>query len=230
MTAIKVMSENKDLGSSDAEKHLFSDKTTFGTIAKFKPIESERTLDTQRFLQACTDLTTVLDRLGSQFSIAKRDMIGNIKRIDDRFKTNTARYVTLNAILEDHANQKPLESAVIGLIWLKRSLEFLRVFILNLSSDYQKNVEDVTLRQTVLKAYETTLKQYHGKLSRFMFTKLTHLVPYRKDFLKALLLNEEATLEMLFSDIDLYLPNLSDNIDLIESLLNQYGLNTGEAS
>ncbi|KAH9508296.1 Pleckstrin y domain-containing A member 8 [Bulinus truncatus] len=171
------------------------------------------------------------DRLGTQFSLAKKDMLGNIKRIEDRFKINPTLYVTLNSILdEDSKASQKFTSAVIGILWLKRGLQFLQAFILGLAKDFHNNVQEENMRNIVLAAYETTLKPYHGKVSRFLFANLTRFVPYRSKFIKALMLSDDATVEMIFSDIDLYITDFTENLDMIDSLLNQHGLNSEERS
>ncbi|XP_059146278.1 glycolipid transfer protein-like [Physella acuta] len=225
------MSGNVELGSGDCRINEFSDKTIFGILSKFQSIDEHETINTVQFLRACSDVTTILDRLGSQFALPKKDMLGNIKRIEDRYLTDPTLYSSLNAIMEkDSKEGHKNSSAIIGIIWLKRGLEFLRAFIKGLSRDYHNKVQEENLRTTVLKAYETTLKPYHGVISKFLFSNLTRFVPYRKDFLKALITDPEGTVETLFIDIDLYLPNFSDNVDLVETLLNLHGLNSQETS
>jgi hypothetical protein len=206
----------------------FTLKTIFGSITKFEPVR-DRTIETEHFLHACKDVAGILDHLGTSYSLAKKDMFGNIKRVEEHFKRNPKLYVTLNAILEEesHIPMKPTGTAL-GLIWLKRALEFLRAFISCLSTEHHKNVTEENLRQTVLQAYETTLRPYHGVMTQFLFSNISRLVPYRKTFLKNLTLDPNATVDMVISDMDLYLVNFSATLDLLEDLLNGFGLRTLE--
>ncbi|CAG5128419.1 unnamed protein product [Candidula unifasciata] len=204
----------------------FTSKTIFGTITKFEDVQ-DRIINTEHFLQACTDITGILDHLGTSFTLAKKDMLGNIKRINEHYKKDVAQFATLNVILEaeSHMDKKPSNLAL-GVIWLKRALEFLRAFISGLSTEHHNRVEEENLRQTVLQAYEGTLQPYHGLMTQFLFTNISRLVPYRRNLLKTLMLDPTASVDMVISDIDLYLVNFSATLKLLEELLTQYGLTT----
>ncbi|KAK6968279.1 pleckstriny domain-containing family A member 8-like isoform X2 [Biomphalaria glabrata] len=210
----------------------FSGNTIFGNLKQFSKLNEKKTINTELFIQACKDVTTLLDRLGAQFSIAKKDMLGNVKRIEERFNTNKSQYTTLNSIMEEDSKDSPKghTSAIVGILWLKRGLEFLCAILDGLLKAYEKKVIDDNLRPIILEAYEKTLKPYHGMVSKFLFSNLTRLVPSKSNFNKALLLREDATNEMLFKDISLYLENFKDNLELINSLFVQYGLNLEESS
>ncbi|KAK0057212.1 pleckstriny domain-containing family A member 8-like isoform X2 [Biomphalaria pfeifferi] len=210
----------------------FSGNTIFGNLKQFSKLNEKKTINTELFIQACKDVTALLDRLGAQFSIAKKDMLGNVKRIEERFNTNKSQYTTLNSIMEEDSKDSPKghTSAIVGILWLKRGLEFLCAILDGLLKAYEKKVIDDNLRPIILEAYEKTLKPYHGMVSKFLFSNLTRLVPSKSNFNKALLLREDATNEMLFKDISLYLENFKDNLELINSLFVQYGLNLEESS
>uniref|UniRef100_A0A0B6ZMY2 Glycolipid transfer protein domain-containing protein n=1 Tax=Arion vulgaris TaxID=1028688 RepID=A0A0B6ZMY2_9EUPU len=63
-----------------------SSKTMFGIITKFDPVQG-RVIQTEHFLQACKELTNILDCLGTSFLLAKKDIMGNIKKIEEQFQT-----------------------------------------------------------------------------------------------------------------------------------------------
>uniref|UniRef100_A0A2C9LZD5 Glycolipid transfer protein domain-containing protein n=1 Tax=Biomphalaria glabrata TaxID=6526 RepID=A0A2C9LZD5_BIOGL len=150
----------------------FSGNTIFGNLKQFSKLNEKKTINTELFIQACKDVTTLLDRLGAQFSIAKKDMLGNVKRIEERFNTNKSQYTTLNSIMEEDSKDSPKghTSAIVGILWLKRGLEFLCAILDGLLKAYEKKVIDDNLRPIILEAYEKTLKPYHGMVSKFLFS------------------------------------------------------------
>ncbi|BFZ05392.1 hypothetical protein BsWGS_08431 [Bradybaena similaris] len=218
------------MSGNTQEPPQFTSKTIFGTITKFEDIQ-DKTIKTEHFLRACTDVTGILDHLGTSYTLAKKDMLGNIKRIDEHYRKDPAKYATLNVILEVEAEScvdKKLSNLALAFIWLKRALEFLRAFISGLSAEHHSKVEEENLRQTVLHAYETTLRPYHGLMTQFLFTNIARLVPYRRNLLKTLMLETSATVDMVISDIDLYLVNFTATLELLGELLTHFGLTSDD--
>ncbi|GFS01338.1 glycolipid transfer protein [Elysia marginata] len=105
-----------------------------------------------------------------------------------------------------------------------RALEFLLAFINSILQDHSDGVEKENLRHNILQAYESTLKRYHGKMTQFVFSNIARLVPHRTDFLKTMMTESDATLEMVFVDLGLYLPNFKSNICAVNDMLVAHGL------
>lgn len=195
----------------------FSGKTAFSSIARFPDIKGNKVIETRPFLDACSGVISVLDKLGTAFSVPKKDVLGNIKRINDCYQTNPELYKTLTVFAE----RKQCTGAV---LWLKRALEFLLAFINSILEDHSSGIEKESLRPNILQAYEPTLKRYHGKMTQFVFSNIARLVPHRSDFLKTLMTESDATLDMVFVDLGLYLPNFKSNTSAVNEMLIAYGL------
>ncbi|XP_013414096.1 pleckstrin homology domain-containing family A member 8-like [Lingula anatina] len=111
------------------------------------------------------------------------DISGNIRKINEKYKTNPSAFSTLQAIVlyEKSVGQSQLSnSATQALLWLKRALHFIKEFLGELVSGEQ----DLTKAAT--KAYERSLKPYHGWVVRGVFSLAAKAAPYREEFLKHL--------------------------------------------
>ncbi|RUS79146.1 hypothetical protein EGW08_013093 [Elysia chlorotica] len=203
--------------SAATGESLFSGKTSFSNIAKFPPIGKDKVIQTEPFLDACTGVVSILDNLGTAFSVPKKDVLGNIKKISECYQTNPGLYKTLNVFLEN----KKCTAAV---LWLKRALEFLLAFIDSLVRDHSSGVEKENLRNNILQAYEPTLKQYHGRMTQFVFSNIARLVPHRTEFLKAMMTDSDAKLDMVFNDLSLYIPDFKSNISTVGEMLVLHNL------
>jgi len=207
----------------------FTNKTAFGVNEKFDNVSDNIEIPTQQFLKASSDAASIMDRLGSGFSVPKKDMMGNIKTIEDKWRCEPDKFSTLKSIVEDMAGQeKPVKSLADAILWLKRGLEFIAAFVSNLSKDYHGSITDQALRPIVISAYEITLKPFHGRMTQFLFSNVSRLVPNRDDFIKALMTSEEATFDMVISDIDLFLVNFMETNKRVDSLLTEFGFNSDE--
>ncbi|GFO32830.1 C1orf50 homolog [Plakobranchus ocellatus] len=199
------------------DQPTFTEKTAFANIVRFPVVGDDNLIETKPFLDACSGVLSVLDKLGSAFSVPKKDVQGNIKRVTECYETDPNLYKTVNVFMEK--KQSPG-----SLLWLKRALQFLLAFIDSILQDHINGTEKESLRQNVLQAYEPTLKPYHGKMTQFLFSNISRLVPHRKDFLVAMLSEPDATLDMVFHDLQLYLPDFRRNVQIVNDLLVQHGL------
>ncbi|XP_013381773.1 pleckstrin homology domain-containing family A member 8 [Lingula anatina] len=138
----------------------------------------------QTFLQSCKAVVSIFDKLSSTaFAPVKMDISGNIRKINEKYKTNPSAFSTLQAIVlyEKSVGQSQLSnSATQALLWLKRALHFIKEFLGELVSGEQ----DLTKAAT--KAYERSLKPYHGWVVRGVFSLAAKAAPYREEFLKHL--------------------------------------------
>lgn len=217
---------------TDATIATFSDKTAFGVNEKYGKITDNNEIETEQFLKACVDMTTIVARLGTGFIPPKKDMQGNIKKIQDKFKIDPTKYSTLNSLLKEASRElKDTSKApnyAAALLWLKRTLEFIKCFIASLSSDWHSGEEEQNLRQIILHAYQTTLQPFHGRMTQFVFSNVSRFAPYRKEFLSTLMTKDDATVEMVVSDIDLFLPNLEENIRCLNEQLVEHSLDNND--
>ncbi|XP_060594750.1 pleckstrin homology domain-containing family A member 8-like [Ruditapes philippinarum] len=65
----------------------------------------------------------IVASMGAQFSMTKDDMLGNIKKIEEKYVTNKEKYRKLKDVLQDEKDNnvdKKDKSATVGGLWLKR--------------------------------------------------------------------------------------------------------------
>nr|XP_044992157.1 pleckstrin homology domain-containing family A member 8 isoform X2 [Jaculus jaculus] len=158
--------------------------TFFSTMnTSFSDIElmEDNGIPTEAFLASCYAVVPVLDKLGSTvFAPVKMDLVGNIKKVNQKYITNKEEFTTLQKIVlhEVAADVAQVRnSATEALLWLKRGLKFLKGFL----TEVKNGEKDI---QTALNnAYGKTLRQHHGWVVRGVFAH--HLGPLgtpRRDF------------------------------------------------
>lgn len=167
---------------------------------KFLPLSEGDDIPTQSFLHACSEIVPFFDVLGSTaFMPVKSDINGNIQRLQKHYDTAPDQYPTLQSIVDREiadGTSKGDKSCTVGLLWLKRALEFICVF-LECVLDGEKD-----LVKCANKAYDESLRKYHGWIVRGIFNLAVRAVPYHKDFVAALKKDRSGvTDEMLYKDM-----------------------------
>ncbi|XP_065655962.1 pleckstrin homology domain-containing family A member 8 isoform X4 [Hydra vulgaris] len=111
-------------------------KSIFGKApAKFEDVQigHHGLIPTKSFLEACRCILPVFDKLGATtFAPVKMDIQGNIKKIDAKYNTDTAAFEFLQNIVFQEINSNEhnaRNSATDALLWLKRALEFVCIFL-----------------------------------------------------------------------------------------------------
>jgi len=107
-------------------------------------------------------------------------MNGNIKKIRERYESNSETNRTLEHLVINEQGEKK-RTATEGLLWLKRGLEFTSV-ALRRSKDNRE--EELSVSFTF--AYGGTLKKHHSFVVRPVFVLAMKAVPYRSEFFKKL--------------------------------------------
>ncbi|XP_076976878.1 pleckstrin homology domain-containing family A member 8 isoform X4 [Tamandua tetradactyla] len=126
--------------SSSPESHWKESKevipTFFSTMNNsFSDIEllEDSGIPTEAFLASCYAVVPVLDKLGpTVFAPVKMDLVGNIKKVNQKYITNKEEFTTLQKIVlhEVEADVAQVRnSATEALLWLKRGLKFLKGFL-----------------------------------------------------------------------------------------------------
>ncbi|KAL6081161.1 hypothetical protein STEG23_016406, partial [Scotinomys teguina] len=110
--------------------------TFFSAVtASFSDIEllEDSGIPTEAFLASCYAVVPVLDKLGpTVFAPVKMDLVGNIKKVNQKYITNKEEFTTLQKIVlhEVEADVAQVRnSATEALLWLKRGLKFLKGFL-----------------------------------------------------------------------------------------------------
>ncbi|CAI2161450.1 7643_t:CDS:2 [Funneliformis geosporum] len=143
-------------------------------------------IETLPFLEATEGVVKLFDLLNSKaFTVVQNDMNGNILKIRNRYNTDPKKNNTLEKLVINEKDEKK-RTATEGLLWLKRGLEFTSVALRRSieSSKSANGAEELSVSFT--KAYEDTLKKFHGMLVRPVFKLAMSCCPYRKEFFEKL--------------------------------------------
>ncbi|KAH0627353.1 hypothetical protein JD844_002947 [Phrynosoma platyrhinos] len=194
--------------------------TFFGAMSiRFSDIElsDDGGIPTEEFLQSCYEIVPVLDKLGSTKI--------NQKYITSKDDFNTLQKIILHEVSTGDAQIR--HSATEALLWLKRGLKFLKEFLTELKNG-EKNI------QTALNnAYGRTLRQYHGWVVRGVFALALRASPTYEGFALALSVGEcgyqeEAFYNSMQRDLDIYLPAMEKQLNILDALYEEHGLESDE--
>ncbi|XP_078095780.1 pleckstrin homology domain-containing family A member 8 isoform X2 [Mustelus asterias] len=227
---------SKELGGTNttlqAEKEEI--QTFFSAMDhRFNDIEfeEENGIPTLPFLESCYAIVPVLDKLGpTVFAPVKLDFVGNIKKINQKYITDSIRFTTLQKIVlyeleTDEATVR--NSATEALLWLKRGLKFLKGFL------EEVNNGEKDIQKALNTSYGRTLRQYHGWVVRGVFALALRAAPFYEGFMAALAVNEgdeqkEAFYEGMQRDLNQYLPAMGKQIEILDALYEEYNLESDE--
>ncbi|CAH8523034.1 unnamed protein product [Dicrocoelium dendriticum] len=103
---------------------------------------------------------------GTRFYIVKSDVDGNMKKVSNAVASLNVTSLKEMLAAEQALNQSTEDSSgSVGLLWLKRTYEFLVCALWYLSqSDSNESMKTI-----LLKAYEETLKRYHNRIMYHAF-------------------------------------------------------------
>ncbi|XP_077124959.1 pleckstrin homology domain-containing family A member 8 isoform X1 [Ranitomeya variabilis] len=193
--------------------------------------EDEEGIPSEYFLDSCYAIVPVLDKLGpTVFAPVKMDFVGNIKKINQKFITNKEELTTLQKIVLHEINNNLAQvrnSATEALLWLKRGLKFLFQFLTEV-----KNGEN-NMQTALSNAYGKTLRQYHGWVVRGVFALALRAAPTYEGFVAALAVREGDQKDELFTDammrdLNIYLPAMEKQLNILDTLYDEHGLESDE--
>ncbi|CAF1415381.1 unnamed protein product [Rotaria sp. Silwood1] len=148
------------------------------------------------FLKTCEEYFSLVDKFNTPiFAPLKADVNGNINKLRQKMNENVIKFQTLHSILNDEIEAQTTNaknSATDALLWLKRTFEFISSFL------YEFGIGDKTLVDAISKAYEQSLRKYHGMLARSIFSFALRAVPNGVEFVRSLAINSNDALETLF--------------------------------
>lgn len=149
----------------------------------------------------------------------------NQKYITNREEFNTLQKIVLHEVSAEVAHVR--NSATEALLWLKRGLKFLKGFLTEVKNG-EKNI------QTALNnAYGKTLRQHHGWVVRGVFALALRAAPTYEDFVAALSVKkcddqEEAFYNAMQRDLNIYLPAMENQLNILDTLYEVHGLESDE--
>ncbi|XP_059175257.1 pleckstrin homology domain-containing family A member 3-like [Physella acuta] len=184
------------------------------------------------FLEACNNLVPIFDKLNSTaFSPVKMDFCGNIRKIRQKQLSNPEQFPTLESmVLNELQNGQHTHSnsATSALLWLKRSLEFIREFLRECSSG------STDMDVCASNAYSRTLKNYHGWVVRGVFAVAVKALPYRETFICHLAVGDKVDPtsrqfeHALLSDIEVFVQHLDRVLIAINKFYFKHSLDSSE--
>ncbi|CAH8856677.1 unnamed protein product [Trichobilharzia szidati] len=155
--------------------------TFFSNVPVFKDIEN---LDVPTFLNISTMICEFFGLWDSRFAILRNDVEGNIKKVSraaNNLHVNTVYELLTNEINRDDS------SGSIGLLWLKRTLQF----VICLLHHFSRSKSNELMRDIIVRAYDETLKNYHNRLMSHVFRFVLRAVPKRSVFIKKLGMDQD---------------------------------------
>lgn len=191
----------------------------------FLPVPEDNRIETKSFLDAASEVVPFFDVLGpTAFAPVKSDINGNIKKLREKFAKDPEKFKTLQDIVDSEIAEKSTKvknSATDALLWLKRALQFIIVFL----REVLTGEEDLV--KCAKKAYENSLKRYHGWMVQGVFSLAMKAVPYRKDFIDKLgrgKVDEETVLKEMKECVDL----LEANVEVVEQFYQKNDLDSSK--
>ncbi|KAJ0067548.1 hypothetical protein NL108_008028 [Boleophthalmus pectinirostris] len=187
---------------------------------QFRQLPADRQVETRPFLEAVSYLPHFFDCLGpTVFAPIKADFSGNLTKIKTVYDTSPSRFKTLQQLLEAekemHGSEWPKVGATFALMWLKRSLRFIQVFLQSLVNGEKDDLNPNLIRVNANKAYEIALRRYHGWFVQQLFKAAVFAAPYKSDFLRALSKGRDVKEEDCLEKIRKFLINFSATVDAI---------------
>ncbi|KAJ9109009.1 hypothetical protein QFC21_000335 [Naganishia friedmannii] len=158
----------------------------------FKDVQLEGGVQTDQFCEACDAVIQFFDLFkNAAFSVVQNDLSSKIARVRERLEANPRTSQTLEQILIDE-KQENVPFATGALTWLLRSLKFTT---LGLRLNFANPKEELSTSMT--KAYDRTLRPYHGFMIRPLFRLAMNVCPYRAKFYPALGEPEDVVMQEL---------------------------------
>lgn len=157
-------------------------------FSKLKPFPEARNQNnnnkiiTKAFLDSAYQVVESIESFGRLFTPIVKDMRGNVKRLEAKYKENEQIFYYLEdlILLDKDGNENAFDTVTEGLLWLKRALEMVEMFFRNMLED--ESCSD-NVKHHLKKAYEDALLPYHGFLAQKGFQFLHHYVPTRTTLL-----------------------------------------------
>ncbi|KAI4885745.1 hypothetical protein NFI96_011052, partial [Prochilodus magdalenae] len=194
-------------------------------------LEDGNGIPTLAFLDSCYAIVPVLDKLGpTVFAPVKIDFVGNIKKVQQKVLSDPGAFPTLQSIVLHEVEMEVAQvrnSATEALLWLKRGLKFLKEFL------SEVNAGEPDIHAALNNAYGKTLRQYHGWVVRGVFALALRAAPSYSGFMAALVSHEGDELKEGFAtgmhrDLAVYLPAMEEQLAILDTLYEEYGLESDE--
>ncbi|CAH8542012.1 unnamed protein product [Heterobilharzia americana] len=188
--------------------------TFFSNIPVFK---DEENLDIPTFLHLSTMICEFFGLWDSRFILLKNDVDGNIKKVSRA--SNNLHVNTLYELLANETNRDD-SSGSVGLLWLKRTLQFVIRLLLHLA----KSKSTESMRDIIIKAYDETLIRHHNKLMSYAFRFVLRAVPKRSVFIKKMALEQDDCELLVLREAEQFAVEIEPHIKRLNRMLILFSL------
>ncbi|TNN15110.1 Pleckstrin homology domain-containing family A member 8 [Schistosoma japonicum] len=188
--------------------------TFFSNIPTFKDVKN---LDLQTFLQLSNMICDFLGLWDSKFSILRNDVEGNIKKVS-RASANL-HVNTLYDLLVNERNRDD-SSGSIGLLWLKRTFQFINCFLHNFSVSKSNEL----MSDIITRAYNETLTRHHNILMRHAFRFVLRVVPKRSVFIRKLGFEQGDNELIVLQEAEKFTNAIEPHLKSLNYMLIHFGL------
>lgn len=140
-------------------------------------ISREREIASGAFCEAMEAMVEIIGCMGAALSPAKSDVRGNVDRV--RRAMRDAKEGLFDVVRSARVGEEgtAATSTVKGVLWLKRFGEFVCALCREVGATEE------SMRTCAGTAYERTLRQYHGYLTRGVFSAVLTFPPSRESFI-----------------------------------------------
>lgn len=199
----------------------------FSNVSPFPDI-NEGHIDLLPFLEASKGIVRFVELLGSVFTPVKYDINGNIEKLHKIHLSDEVKFLTLNDIIEFELSENGINKVGIdALLWLKRALEYVHVFLTCLVDESKLDLHPEDLSAYFNKAYEQKLKPFHGWFIQKIFGIMVHAAPSRKALMHLLAGEDEcANEEQVLNDIETFTISLGSNLEVINNLYKEHNIDS----
>ncbi|GFT38786.1 glycolipid transfer protein [Nephila pilipes] len=195
----------------------------FKEISKFPSVEDGK-IKFVPFIEASKGIVKIIELFGYIYTPVRQDIQGNIEKLSQIHSSDVDKFSTLNDIVEVEVKESK-QFGIDALLWLKRALEFVHVFLSCLVEDSKQVPGNESLTPFFQKAYDETLKPYHGIIVQKLFGWIVLAGPSRNSFMLKLADGQDPIPEEeIMSEIDSFLQDLGSNISAINTIYEAHNL------
>ncbi|XP_053625387.1 glycolipid transfer protein [Plodia interpunctella] len=154
----------------------------YENIVHFPPVINGR-INLVQFLEATSDLVSIVDRIGKVFTPVKYDIQGNIDKIKKNYDYDENSCL-LELMLGEISQGKI--TAAEGILWLNRTLLFFEITLEEVIRYLRSDNYDVNMDKIFSVAYEKSLKKYHNWITQQIFVVICKMSPSLPQMMKSL--------------------------------------------
>lgn len=157
-----------------------------------------KNMNVSKFVEAMTMFLRIFDAFANPFfsDVVKKDVRGNIEKL--RVGAQKTRRDTIETVLDNELSDPKMkkhilketsqgsETAAVGLLWLKRTMQFVIGLLRYLVQD-----ASITLSSASRKSYSESLRYCHNLITRGVFDTGLRFAPSRESFYNNLAAGED---------------------------------------